>query len=157
MVIDSVLCEVESRLVLFACLPSYLKNINNIAHDKKCCIISGNILISFYRYAAAGGITGALYKFKQGPRATIAGCIIGSALGSLAGSVSLGIMYLTGMLCTIHKEILRQKVNTQRRIRNQTRMTIYVYKCMFYLFQELPWKKYDTGNTNGRKNIRRKN
>ncbi|XP_042864880.1 RPII140-upstream gene protein-like [Penaeus japonicus] len=51
---------------------------------------------SVIEYAAAGGITGALYKFKQGPRATIAGCIIGSALGSLAGSVSLGIMYLTG-------------------------------------------------------------
>ncbi|XP_037784850.1 RPII140-upstream gene protein-like isoform X1 [Penaeus monodon] len=60
-------------------------------------------VISVYRgkssvleYAAAGGITGALYKFKQGPRATIAGGIIGSALGSIAGCVSVGLMYLTG-------------------------------------------------------------
>lgn len=56
-----------------------------------------NILNFFLRYVAAGGITGALYKFKQGPRATIAGGIIGGALGSIAGCVSLGLMYLTGM------------------------------------------------------------
>ncbi|XP_045607351.1 RPII140-upstream gene protein [Procambarus clarkii] len=51
---------------------------------------------SILEYFAAGGITGTAYKLKQGPRAMVAGGIIGAALGSIAGCINLSLMYLTG-------------------------------------------------------------
>lgn len=117
-----------------------------------------NIFNFFNRYAAAGGITGALYKFKQGPRATIAGGIIGSALGSIAGCVSVGLMYLTGMFMrNILANLFDKPENTPRCELNHTYKPVCVNKNVFYSLQELPWKTYDTGNTNGRKNIRKRN
>ncbi|KAK3874444.1 hypothetical protein Pcinc_020608 [Petrolisthes cinctipes] len=51
---------------------------------------------SILEYLIAGSATGSLFKIKQGPRAMIAGGIVGGGLGAIAGSASLGIMYLTG-------------------------------------------------------------
>ncbi|KAG7174544.1 RPII140-upstream gene protein-like [Homarus americanus] len=52
---------------------------------------------SIIEYLVGGGATGILFKLKQGPRAMVAGGIFGGALGALAGSVNLAIMYLTGV------------------------------------------------------------
>ncbi|XP_071549883.1 uncharacterized protein 140up isoform X2 [Panulirus ornatus] len=61
-------------------------------------------VVSVYRgksalleYVTAGSTTGLLYKFKQGPRAMVAGGIIGGALGTIAGLSNLAIIYLTGI------------------------------------------------------------
>ncbi|KAK8726654.1 hypothetical protein OTU49_009975 [Cherax quadricarinatus] len=51
---------------------------------------------SVLEYLAAGSITGSLYKLKQGPRAIVAGGMIGGALGTLAGCINLAILYITG-------------------------------------------------------------
>lgn len=51
---------------------------------------------SIFEYLGGGTITGMLYKLKSGPKAMIAGGVVGGALGSIAGAVSLGLMYLTG-------------------------------------------------------------
>ncbi|XP_076051736.1 RPII140-upstream gene protein [Oratosquilla oratoria] len=51
---------------------------------------------SIFEYMLGGGTAGALYKFKSGPRATLVGGIVGVILGTVAGSASLAVMYLTG-------------------------------------------------------------
>ncbi|XP_063922274.1 RPII140-upstream gene protein isoform X1 [Zophobas morio] len=60
--------------------------------------------ISVYRgktgildYVAAGLVSGSLYKLNSGPRGMIVGGGLGSVLGLMAGSVTLGILSLTGM------------------------------------------------------------
>ncbi|XP_066157248.1 RPII140-upstream gene protein [Euwallacea fornicatus] len=61
-------------------------------------------LIQVYRnkygifdYVCAGGITGSLYKFNMGPRGWIVGGVLGSALGFICGSATMGILYMTGL------------------------------------------------------------
>ena len=49
-----------------------------------------------YRYSGGGIITGAIYKFKLGPRATVAGAVMGGALGTLAGILNTTLLYLSG-------------------------------------------------------------
>ncbi|KAK7075645.1 Complex I assembly factor timmdc1, mitochondrial [Halocaridina rubra] len=51
---------------------------------------------SLLEYITGGALAGSLYKFKQGPKPMISGCIIGGGLGTIAGCVSLGVLYLTG-------------------------------------------------------------
>ncbi|XP_321704.6 RPII140-upstream gene protein [Anopheles gambiae] len=51
---------------------------------------------SLYEYLAAGGVTGAMYKFSMGLRGMASGGLVGLALGGLAGGLSLGIMRATG-------------------------------------------------------------
>lgn len=53
-------------------------------------------LIPHCRYSAGGIITGAIYRLKLGPRASLAGAIMGGALGTLAGTINTAILYLTG-------------------------------------------------------------
>lgn len=49
-----------------------------------------------FRYSAGGFLTGAMYKFKQGPRASLAGGLVGGLLGTVAGIANAGILYITG-------------------------------------------------------------
>jgi len=51
---------------------------------------------SLYEYLAAGGVTGAMYKFNMGLRGMAAGTFFGSIIGGLAGLGSLAILKLTG-------------------------------------------------------------
>ncbi|CAL4160240.1 unnamed protein product, partial [Meganyctiphanes norvegica] len=51
---------------------------------------------SLLEYVIAGGLSGFLYKFKQGPKAWVVGGGLGSVLGAFCGSLSLGLMWLTG-------------------------------------------------------------
>ncbi|KAK8378981.1 hypothetical protein O3P69_009607 [Scylla paramamosain] len=51
---------------------------------------------SIIEYSAGGFITGAMYKFKLGPRASLAGGLMGGLLGTVAGIVNTGILYITG-------------------------------------------------------------
>ncbi|XP_066249249.1 RPII140-upstream gene protein [Euwallacea similis] len=48
-------------------------------------------------YVCAGAITGSLYKFNSGPRGWIVGSALGSVLGLICGSVTMGILYTTGL------------------------------------------------------------
>lgn len=49
-----------------------------------------------WEYLAAGGCTGALYKFNMGLKGMAAGGIVGSALGGVAGIFTLGLLKLVG-------------------------------------------------------------
>ncbi|XP_064081084.1 RPII140-upstream gene protein-like [Macrobrachium nipponense] len=51
---------------------------------------------SILEYITAGTLTGMVYKFKSGPKAMIAGGAVGGFLGTIAGSISLALMYVTG-------------------------------------------------------------
>lgn len=51
---------------------------------------------SIIEYLAAGGVTGALYKFNMGLKGMTAGAVFGSILGGGAGLVSLIILKLSG-------------------------------------------------------------
>ncbi|XP_053669758.1 RPII140-upstream gene protein [Anopheles nili] len=51
---------------------------------------------SLYEYVAAGGVTGAMYKFSMGLRGMASGGLVGVALGGFAGGLSLIIMRATG-------------------------------------------------------------
>ncbi|KAG0720055.1 RPII140-upstream protein [Chionoecetes opilio] len=48
------------------------------------------------RYSGGGVITGAIYKLNLGPRASVAGGVIGGVLGTMAGVINMAILYLTG-------------------------------------------------------------
>lgn len=52
---------------------------------------------SMYEYITAGAVTGGVYKFNMGLRGIAAGAIVGGALGTIAGGVSLAILKTTGM------------------------------------------------------------
>lgn len=52
---------------------------------------------SMYEYIIAGAVTGASYKFNMGLRGMAAGAIVGGALGTIGGGVSLLILNTTGM------------------------------------------------------------
>lgn len=45
---------------------------------------------------AGAGLAGFIYKFPQGPKATVSGTVFGSLLGLCAGIMTLGITKLTG-------------------------------------------------------------
>jgi O-antigen ligase len=49
-----------------------------------------------FEYIAGGMATGALYKWKMGPRGMFAGGCVGGFLGTFAGLVSIGLLKLTG-------------------------------------------------------------
>ncbi|XP_062558515.1 RPII140-upstream gene protein [Armigeres subalbatus] len=51
---------------------------------------------SIYEYLAAGGITGALYKFSMGPKGMFSGGLVGMTFGGIAGLASLAILKSTG-------------------------------------------------------------
>jgi complex I assembly factor TIMMDC1 len=51
---------------------------------------------TIFDYIAGGAITGALYKWKLGPRGMIAGFVVGMCLGTLAGSGTILLLKLTG-------------------------------------------------------------
>ncbi|MPC23252.1 RPII140-upstream gene protein-like [Portunus trituberculatus] len=51
---------------------------------------------SVIEYSVGGFLTGAIYKFKLGPRASLAGGLVGGLLGTVAGIANTGILYLTG-------------------------------------------------------------
>ncbi len=60
-------------------------------------------LVSTYRgkmgildQVAGAGLAGFVYKFPQGPKATVSGTVFGSLLGLSAGIITLGITKLTG-------------------------------------------------------------
>ncbi|CAH1170376.1 unnamed protein product [Phaedon cochleariae] len=48
-------------------------------------------------YVAAGGLTGALYKFNMGPRGWIVGGGLGSLLGLICGGTTVGLLKLGGI------------------------------------------------------------
>lgn len=50
-----------------------------------------------YEYVLAGVFTGASYKFNMGLRGMAAGALVGGALGTVGGAVSLLILKATGM------------------------------------------------------------
>lgn len=50
-----------------------------------------------YEYILAGVFTGATYKFNMGLRGIAAGALVGGALGTVGGAVSLLILKATGM------------------------------------------------------------
>uniref|UniRef100_A0A182QC00 Complex I assembly factor TIMMDC1, mitochondrial n=1 Tax=Anopheles farauti TaxID=69004 RepID=A0A182QC00_9DIPT len=79
---------------------------------------------SLYEYLAAGGITGAMYKFSMGLRGMASGGLVGLALGGLAGGLSLGIMRATGTTMeevrfwqykwqTNREQVIRESLQTQ--------------------------------------------
>jgi hypothetical protein len=51
---------------------------------------------TIFEYVAGGAATGALYKWKMGPRGMTAGLLVGGGLGLVGGAFSVGIMKLTG-------------------------------------------------------------
>lgn len=51
---------------------------------------------SIYEYLAAGGTTGALYKFSMGPKGMVSGGLVGMTLGGIAGLASLAILKASG-------------------------------------------------------------
>lgn len=51
---------------------------------------------SLWEYMAAGGCTGALYKFNMGLKGMTAGGVVGGFLGGIAGLFTLGLLKLTG-------------------------------------------------------------
>lgn len=53
------------------------------------------------RYIAAGSTTGALYKFKYGPRAIATGWIFGGILGTAVGCLNWAVMHLTGLRTSV--------------------------------------------------------
>ena len=48
-------------------------------------------------YITAGAVTGALYKFNLGLKGMTAGMLVGGALGTVAGGITLLILRTTGM------------------------------------------------------------
>lgn len=68
---------------------------------------------SVIEYTGGGIITGAIFRLKLGPRASVAGAILGGALGTLAGTLNMAILYLTGtstdQLRKYHYELYEQK------------------------------------------------
>lgn len=52
---------------------------------------------SIVEYVSAGALTGAMYKFNMGLRGMTAGCLVGGALGTVAGAATLLILKTTGM------------------------------------------------------------
>lgn len=48
-------------------------------------------------YMTAGAVTGSMYKFNMGLRGMAAGAIFGGVFGTIAGGVTLLILYSTGM------------------------------------------------------------
>jgi complex I assembly factor TIMMDC1 len=52
---------------------------------------------SMYEYITAGAVTGGVYKFNMGLRGIAAGALVGGALGTIAGGLSLAILVSTGM------------------------------------------------------------
>jgi len=51
---------------------------------------------SVIEYSAGGVLAGAVYKLPMGPKAMFSGGLIGGALGTIAGAMSVGVMKLTG-------------------------------------------------------------
>lgn len=51
---------------------------------------------SIWEYLTAGAVTGGLFRVNLGLRGLVAGAAVGTALGLIAGSASLGIMKLSG-------------------------------------------------------------
>ncbi|KFB42184.1 AGAP001426-PA-like protein [Anopheles sinensis] len=79
---------------------------------------------SLYEYLAAGGVTGAMYKFSMGLRGMASGGLVGLALGGVAGGLSLGIMRATGTTMeevrfwqykwqTNRDQVIRESMKTQ--------------------------------------------
>ncbi|KAG5673832.1 hypothetical protein PVAND_003846 [Polypedilum vanderplanki] len=70
---------------------------------------------TIFEYIIGGATTGALYKWKMGPRGMTAGFLVGGALGIVGGAFSVGIMKLTG---TTMKEVRywQYKWKTDRRM-----------------------------------------
>jgi len=72
---------------------------------------------SLLEYVAAGGISGFIYKFKQGPKAWVIGGGLGSVLGVFCGSLSLGLMWLTGTSMEEVRSIQYQWKADQQRVK----------------------------------------
>uniref|UniRef100_A0A336M3E5 Complex I assembly factor TIMMDC1, mitochondrial n=1 Tax=Culicoides sonorensis TaxID=179676 RepID=A0A336M3E5_CULSO len=51
---------------------------------------------SIWEYLAAGGTTGALYKFNMGLKGMVSGGVVGAGLGGIAGLLTLGLLKLSG-------------------------------------------------------------
>ena len=49
-----------------------------------------------FEYVAGGALAGAIYKLPMGPKAMVPGFLVGAALGTVAGSISVAVMKVTG-------------------------------------------------------------
>ncbi|XP_054016079.1 RPII140-upstream gene protein [Hylaeus anthracinus] len=88
-------------------------------------VYRGKYSISNFLYA--GALTGFLFKANMGPKGAVAGSFAGAVLGSMYGSITILLLYLTGTKIENVYEIHASTMNTRRNaIKNMS--TPYICK-----------------------------